>query len=64
MDTDVINFKDLSEMYNIQLNDSEYFCGILDFADMKEELKSLRIDTDKYMNAGISICFFSFFKSS
>ena len=55
MDTDVINFKDLSEMYNIQLNDSEYFCGILDFADMKEELKSLRIDTDKYMNAGIAI---------
>ena len=55
MDTDVINFKDLSEMYNIQLNDSEYFCGILDFADMKEELKSLRIDTDKYMNDGIVI---------
>ena len=53
MDTDVINFKDLSEMYNIDLNDSEYFCGILDFADMKGELKKLGIVTQKYMNDGI-----------
>ena len=38
MDTDIINFKDLLEMYNIELNDSEYFCGILIFTSMINDI--------------------------
>ena len=53
MDTDVINFKDLSEMYNIQLNDSEYFCGILDYPGMINDVKKFKPNAEKYMNAGI-----------
>ena len=53
MDTDVINFKDLSEMYNIQLNDSEYFCGILDYPGMINDVKKFIPNAEKYMNAGI-----------
>ena len=53
MDTDVINFKDLSEMYNIEFNNNTYFCGPLDFANMNIELLQLKIFSEKYMNSGI-----------
>ena len=55
MDTDVINFEDLSEMYNIELSNNTYFCGPLDFYGMRDELKLLKINTDKYMNSGITL---------
>ena len=53
IDTDVINFKDLSEMYSIELKDKIYFCGTLDDVGFLNELKSLGIYTKKYINAGI-----------
>ena len=55
MDTDVINFEDLSEMYNIELNNNTYFCGPLDFVGMNGELKQLKITSEKYMNSGITL---------
>ena len=39
IDTDTINSKDLSEMYNIELNNYAYFCSQLDFDNMKDELR-------------------------
>ena len=54
-DSDVINFKDLSEMYNIKLKENIYFCGPLDYSGHLDELKRLGIITDKYMNSGILI---------
>ena len=52
-DTDVINFKDLSEMYSLQFKDKVYFMGTLDNPGLVNELKQLRVYTQKYMNAGI-----------
>ena len=54
IDTDVINFKDLSEMYNIEINDDIYFMGTLDNIGLMNELRHIRKLT-KYMNAGILI---------
>ena len=52
-DTDVINFADLTEMYNLELKDKTYFMGILDDLGLLHELRSLGIYTDKYINSGI-----------
>jgi len=52
-DTDVINFADLTEMYNLELKDRIYFKGILDQVGLLHELKGLGIITQKYMNSGI-----------
>ena len=52
-DSDVINFKDLSEMYNINFNNKTYFSGILDYIGNLDELRRLRVYTDKYMNTGV-----------
>ena len=52
-DTDVINFKDLSEMYNLKFQEKKYFMGTLDQTGLLNELKSLGIYTIKYMNSGI-----------
>ena len=52
-DTDVINFADLTEMYNLELKDKIYFKGILDQVGLLHELKNLGIYTQKYMNSGI-----------
>ena len=54
-DSDVINFKDLFEMYNTKLKDNIYFCGPLDYSGNLDELKRLGVFTDKYMNSGILI---------
>ena len=54
-DSDVIDFKDLFEMYNIKLKDNIYICATLDYTGHLNELKRLGIYTDKYMNAGILI---------
>ena len=52
-DTDVINFKDLYEMYSLNFNDKKYFMGTLDQIGLLNELKQLGIYTQKYMNSGI-----------
>ena len=52
-DSDVLNLEDLSEMYNIPVNDSIYFCGVLDFVGLISEITPFGYDRVKYMNAGI-----------
>ena len=52
-DVDMINLKDLSEMYNIKFKDKMYICAPLDFTFMISELKPFGINTNKYINAGI-----------
>ena len=53
IDGDVLNFQDLSEMYNITLKKNIYYCGITDYIDHLNELKVFWISTDKYINAGV-----------
>lgn len=53
IDTDVINFADLTEMYNLELNDDIFLRGALDNVENTAELRSFGIYTSKYMNAGI-----------
>ena len=42
-------------MNKIELNDSMYFCGTLDYIHHLGELKDLGIDIDKYMNTGVML---------
>ena len=53
IDTDVINFADLTEMYNLELNDNIFLRGTLDNIGNTAELRLFGINTSKYMNAGI-----------
>jgi lipopolysaccharide biosynthesis glycosyltransferase len=53
IDTDVINFADLTEIYNLELNDNIFLRGILDNIGNTAELRLFGINTSKYMNAGI-----------
>ena len=55
IDTDVINFEDLTEMYNLELKDNIYFRGTLDNPALSNEIKKLGIYIDKYMNDGIML---------
>ena len=52
-DTDVVNFLDLTELYNLKLKDNIYYMGILDNVGLLEELRFFGIDSQKYMNSGI-----------
>ena len=52
-DVDVINFVDLTEMYNLELKDNIYYKGILDRFELTYELRPFGIITEKYMNSGI-----------
>ena len=52
-DTDVVNFVDLTELYNLELKDNIYYMGILDNSGLLEELRFFGIDSQKYMNSGI-----------
>ena len=54
IDTDVINFKDLSEMYSIELEDNVFFMGILDNNKLLTKLKDIK-NLKKYINTGILI---------
>ena len=49
----MINFKDLSEMYNIKFKEKMYICAPLDYHNVISELKPYGIRTKKYINAGI-----------
>ena len=54
IDSDVVNFVDLTEMYNLKFKNKTYFMGSLDKIEMIKELKSMGINNNKYyMNAGI-----------
>ena len=50
IDSDVINFEDLSDMYNLKFKYNKFLMGILDEFDLINELD---IIADKYINAGI-----------
>ena len=52
IDTDVINFKDLSEMYSINFEKNIYFKGTLDQIGLINELGNIR-NIKKYTNAGV-----------
>ena len=52
-DIDVVNFKDLTEMYNIKFEKDKYICGVLEGINLKKDVENLGIQTDKYINAGI-----------
>ena len=54
INTDVITFKDLGEMYSIELEDDIYFMGILDNNKLPSKLKNIK-DLKKNMNEGILI---------
>ena len=52
-DCDVINFEDLTNMYNLTMSDDIFFMGGLDYIGHKDELNEYGIVTDMYMNSGI-----------
>jgi len=54
-DTDIINFKDLSGMYNLTFNNETYFYGTLDNKPLLGELESLGVHADKYINTGVML---------
>ena len=54
-DVDMVNFKDLSEMYNIKFKDKMYICAPIDYPHMTSELEEYGIKTNKYVNVGIAI---------
>ena len=52
-DVDVLNFKDLTEMYNLELKDDIYLKATLDIINPITELKQFGIITKKYFNSGV-----------
>ena len=52
-DGDTLNLKDLTEMYNIKLNEGMYLSAILDNVRMVKEIAELGIKINKYVNAGV-----------
>ena len=51
IDTDIINFKDLSEMYSINFEKNIYFKGTLDQIGLITEIRHRNVK--KYINAGV-----------
>lgn len=52
-DIDMINLKDLTEMYNIKFEDNMYLSATLDTTKMFNEINAFGIKIDKYINAGV-----------
>ena len=52
-DVDVLNLKDLTEMYNINLKEKIYFAGTLDHFSSIREIRQFGNHYDKYINSGI-----------
>ena len=52
-DVDVLNFKDLTEMYNLKFKDNIYLKATLDNVGLTSELKRYGIVVKKYFNSGI-----------
>ena len=52
-DCDIINFEDLSDMYNLELKDNIYYRGILDYFSHHNELFDFRVYSEMYLNSGI-----------
>ena len=59
-DVDVTNFKDLTEMYNLELKENIYLRGILDQIGLLNELRSFGIYSPKYFNSGIILILMNF----
>ena len=54
-DVDMVNFKDLSEMYNIKFKDKMYICVPIYYPSRTSELEEFGIKANKYVNVGIAI---------
>ena len=52
-DCDVINFEDLSNLYNIQIKDNIYYMGFPDYYSHMKELLQYGVYSNIYMNSGI-----------
>jgi lipopolysaccharide biosynthesis glycosyltransferase len=52
-DCDVINFEDLTNLYNLQLKDNIYFRGLPDYNVHEDELRGFGVYSNFYMNSGI-----------
>ena len=52
-DIDMINLKDLTEMYNIKFEDNMYLSATLDTTIMFNEINAFSIKIDKYINTGV-----------
>ena len=52
LDVDMINFKDLSEIYNMKFKKNIYLYAMIDDYNHKSELYRFNIKPDKYINAG------------
>ena len=55
LDTDTLNFKDLSEIYNIKFKNKMYICATLDFFKTVQEINKFGIYPNKYINSGIML---------
>ena len=54
-DTDVVNFEDLTSLYNLDFKDKIYFRGFLDYYFIIETMRKYGVYTTKYMNSGIML---------
>ena len=52
-DTDIVNFKDLSELYSIKFKKDMYIYAVLEELKVKKDVEDLWIKVDKYVNAGL-----------
>ena len=52
-DCDIINFEDLTELYNLDFGEKIYYRGFLDYQSLTKTLKTYGINTPKYMNSGV-----------
>ena len=53
IDVDTLNFKDLTELYNVKLNKDMYLSAILDYALNVKEIAKFGIKINKYINSGV-----------
>ena len=53
LDVDIINFKDLSELFNTPLKKNTYIGAVLNFADFVREIKSFRVPAKIEVSSGV-----------
>ena len=53
IDVDIINFHDLSELYNIQLKNDTYIGAILNYPDYIKEINELGVPAEFEVNSGV-----------
>ena len=54
-DVDVLDFKDLTEFYNLELKDNIYLKATLDQIGLLNELRGFGIYSQKYFNSGVML---------